>query len=412
MPLTDTQIRAVQSHEKAFKLFDTAGLFLLVKPNGSRCWNMKYRFAGKEKKLSFGLYPEVSLKEARQRCEQARKDLRDGLDPAIKKKIAKIVASENSFKAVAEEWLDLLKNPLRNPKGKQQKAPLAEGTLQHKRTWLDDHILPYIGARQINAIAAPEILELLRRVERQGIIETAHRVRSTCSRVFRYGIATGRCERDPAADVIGALTPVVVTHHAALTEPRAVGALLRALDGYRGEPVTRIALQLLPLVFLRSTELRFSTWSQIDFEAAEWRIPARRMKMREMHIVPLSTQAAALLGELHPLTGSGDLIFQGTRPHRPISENTVNGALRRLGYTGDEMTGHGFRTVASTFLNEQGWNRDLIELQLAHSERDETRAAYNQAQRLDDRRKMMQAWADYLDRLRAGNVVSIFAKSA
>lgn len=411
MPLTDVQIRAAQPREKAFKLFDANGLFLLVHPNGSRYWKMKYRFAGTEKKLSFGVYPEVSLKEARQRCEQARKDLRDGVDPSIKKKIAKITVSENSFKAVAEEWLELLTNPPKNPKGKQQRAPLAEGTIEHKRSWLGDHILPYIGSRPINSITAPEILDLCRRVERQGIIETAHRVRSTCSRIFRYGIATGKCERDPAADVIGALTPVVVTHHAALTEPRAVGALLRAIDGYRGEPVTRMALQLLPLVFLRSTELRFSTWSQIDFDAAEWRIPAPRMKMREMHVVPLCSQAVELLREIQPLTGSGALIFQGVKPERPISENTVNGALRRLGYTGDEMTGHGFRTIASTFLNEQGWDKDLIELQLAHSERDETRAAYNQAQRLVDRRKMMQAWADYLDALRGGNVVSIFSKA-
>lgn len=412
MPLSDAQIRAAKPTDKAWKLFDGGGLYLLIHPNGSRYWRLKYRVGTREKKLALGVYPQVSLKEARDRRDDAKRQLRDGIDPGVQKRIERS-AGENTFKAVALEWLELLANPPPNARTKKQRPPLADKTLERKRGWLDDFVFPYIGSRPINAIQAPELLDLVRRVEKRGFIETAHRVRSTCGRVFRYGVVTNRCSRDPAADLIGALTPVVVTHHAALTEPRAVGDLLRAVAGYQGQLSTKIALQVLPLVFLRSSEMRWSTWSEIDFDAAEWRIPARRMKMKEMHIVPLARQAIELLRELQPLTDAGptSLIFRGLKPGRPISENTVNNALRLLGYAGTEMTGHGFRTVASTFLNEQGWNEDLIELQLAHAERDETRASYNRAQRLADRRQMMQAWADYLDTLRANNnVVAIRAK--
>lgn len=417
LPLTDAAIRSADVREKEYKLFDSDGLFLLVLPTGARYWRMKYRFAGSEKKLAFGVYPKVSLKEARQRCDQARRDLRDGIDPGIKKKIAKIVACENSFKAVAEEWLELLKNPPKNPKGKQQKAPLAEGTLEHKRSWLDDYILPHIGSRPINAISAPEILNLCRRVERMGIVETAHRVRSTCSRVFRYGIATSRCERDPAADIIGALTPVVVTHHAALTEPRSVGTFLRTTHEYHGELVTRLALRILPLVFLRSSELRWAEWWEIDWEEEIWRLPARRlngrgMKMKEAHLVPLSRQALELLRELHMHTGQRRFMFpQLRKEERPLSENTINCAYRRMGYSVDEVTGHGWRTTARTLLREIGWAPDTIRVQLAHVNPDDVDEAYDRAKLLSERRKMLQAWADYLDCLRGGNVVA-FAKSA
>lgn len=409
VPLTDAKIRAASPQQRPVKLFDGGGLYLLVNPNGSRYWRMKYRFAGREGKLAFGVYPEVSLKEARTRRDEARRQIRDGIDPQVQRKAARIVQAR-TFQAVADEWLHLLAHPPVNPRAKRmQRTALASTTIERKRGWLADFVFPYIGARPIAEITAPELLEVLRRVERRGILETTHRVRSTCSLVFRYAVATSKCERDPAADLKGALTPVVVTHHAALTDPRAVGDLLNAIDAYQGQPATKIALQLLPMVFLRSRELRWSEWTEIDFKAAEWRVPPHRMKMREMHIVPLADKAITLLRELQPITGAGRLIFPGLRGvDRPISENTINGALRRLGYSREEMTGHGFRTIASTFLNEQGWDKDLIELQLAHSERDETRAAYNRAQRLADRRKMMQAWADYLDGLKAGgNVISI-----
>ena len=254
------------------------------------------------------------------------------------------------------------------------------------------------------------MLAVLRRVEKHGFFETTHRVCSTSSRVFRYAIATDRCKRDPTAHLRGALTPVVVTHHAALTDPRDVGGLLRAVDGYRGEPVTCIALKLVPLHFLRSADYRFARWHEIDFEAREWRVLPGRMKMKELFVIPLADQALGLLRELHPLTCAGpdSLIFPGILSRdRPISENTINAALRRMGYTKDEMTGHGWRTIASTLLNEQGWHPDIIELQLNHEERDEMRGTYNRAQRLAERRKMMQAWADYLDSLRSRDTASL-----
>ena len=405
MPLTDAKIRAARARAKPWKLFDGGGLFLLIHPNGSRYWRMKYRFAGREGTLAFGVYPEVSLREAREKRDEAKRQLRAGIDPSVQRKVARTAQAE-TFEAVAREWLHTLAHPPQNPNSKRRRAPLAESTIEKKIGWLEDFVFPYIGRRPIREITAPELLEVLRRIERRGIIETAHRVRSTCGRVFRYGIATGRCARDVGADLRGALAPVVTHHHPALTDPAKVGELLRAIDGYRGHPSTEAALRLLPIIFLRSTELRWGEWPEIDFDAAEWRVPAARMKMKEMHIIPLPRQALEILRELYPLTGSGRLIFPSVRsPDRPISENTINAALRRLGYSGDEMVGHGFRTIASTLLNELGWDPDLIELQLAHRERNEVRAAYNRAQRLAERRRMMQAWADYLDGLRAGGVV-------
>ena len=300
---------------------------------------MKYRLGGREGKLSFGVYPDVSLKEARARRDDARRSIRDGTDPSVQKKVA-AMAQASSFKAVALEWRQTLAKPPQSKSKRATKAALSTSTFEKNLGWLDDHVFPYIGNRPINSISPPELLAVIRRVEKRGTIETTHRVLSTCSRVFRYGVATSACERDVAADLSGALTPVTVTHHAALTDPQAIGGLLRALDGYRGEPVTQIALGLLPLVFLRSSELRFAQWPEIDFDAAEWRVPAARMKMKQMHIVPLARQALALLEELRPLTGAGRLMFPGARSReRPISENTVNAALRRLGYTQDEMTG-------------------------------------------------------------------------
>ena len=259
-----------------------------------------------------------------------------------------------------------------------------------------------MGKRPIRDIKAPELLAVLRRVESRGVLETAHRLMNYCGNIFRCAIATGRADRDISVDLRGALPPSTPVHHASITEPQGVAALLHSIDGYRGSNVTRYALQLAPLVFVRPGELRKAEWSEMDLVASEWRIPAERMKMRSKHIVPLSTQAAAVLRALQPLTGKGRYVFPGARSRdRPMSENTVNGALRRLGWSGAEMTGHGFRSMASTLLNEQGWNRDAIERQLAHSERNSIRAAYNFAEHLPERRRMMQAWSDYLDTLKS-----------
>jgi len=277
---------------------------------------------------------------------------------------------------------------------------------------LEKDVYPYIGNRPVNEVRAPELLSVLRRVENRGAIETAHRIRQHCGQVFRYAVATGRAERDPSQDLRGALQPSKTVHHASITEPKKVGGLMRAIDSYEGYQVSRCALQLAPLLFVRPGELRQAEWTEFDLDNAEWRIPADKMKMKQPHIVPLSTQAITILKDIHPLTGSGRYVFPSVRTRkRPMSENTVTGALRRLGYQSGEMTGHGFRSMASTLLNEQGWNRDAIERQLAHAERDEVRAAYNYAEHLPERKRMMQAWADYLDGLKNGaDIVPINTK--
>jgi integrase len=348
---------------------------------------------GKEKRISLGVYPDVGLAEARDKREQARKLLAAGVDPGEHRKAEKIAVvenPENTFQAVAREWFDMFSKPW------------AKGHADKIIRRLELYIFPWLGARPIKAITAQELLAVLRRIEGRGANETAHRAMQICGRVFRYAVATGRAERDPSRDLSGALAPVKEKHLASITDPQEVGALLRAIDAYNGEWITRCALRLAPLVFVRPGELRHARWSEIDFDKAEWRIPAARMKMRVQHIVPLSTQAITVLRDLQQLTGKFDYAFPGTRSReRPMSENTVTAALRRMGYSGDDMTGHGFRSMASTLLNEQGWNRDAIERQLAHGERDAVRAAYNYAQHLPERRKMMQAWADYLEQLKA-----------
>lgn len=399
-PLTDTAIRSVKPSEKASKLFDGGGLFLLVKPNGARLWRMKYRVDGREKLISFGQYPEVPLKTARERRDEARRLIAAKVDPSAKRR-AEQAARSDTFEAIAREYLDL------------KAKSLSPRTYERKLGRFEAFAFPYIGKLPITSIAAPQILAALRRIEERGKHETAHRVRSECGEVFRYAVATGRAERDPTGDLRGALAPVVVHNHPAITEPLKIGQLMRSIDGYRGHPATECALKLLPLVFVRPSELRCAEWQEFDLDQAEWRIPANRMKMREQHIVPLARQAVALLRELQPLTGTGRYLFPSLRTsERPISNNTVNAALRRLGYTGDEMVSHGFRSMASTCLNEQGWHPDLIELQLAHAERNKVRAVYNRATRLADRRKMMQAWADYLDTLRAGAEIVPFRRTA
>jgi integrase len=392
MPLTDSAIRNAKPKDKPYKLADGGGLYLLVTPKGGKWWRLDYRFNSKRKTLSMGVYPDVSLKSARDRRSEAKTQLADGIDPGEIRKATKASQSDaNGFEAVAREWW-----------GKREPT---WSKIHSSRTILrlEKDVFPWIGSRPIGEIEAPELLAVLRRIENRGALETSHRIHQICGQIFRYAVATGRAQRDPSAALKGALPPTRQKHHASITDPKKIGELLRAVEGYEGTLTTRCALQLAPLTFVRPGELRHAEWAEIDLDKAEWRIPAEKMKMRTVHIVPLSTQALKVLNEVKPLTGRGKYVFPGIRSNqRPMSENTVNAALRRLGYTKEEMTGHGFRSMASTILNEQGWHRDAIERQLAHAERNFVRAAYNYAEHLPERIKMMQWWADYLDKLKAG----------
>jgi integrase len=396
--LTETAIRAAKPREKSYKLFDGLGLYLEIAPTGSKLWRLKYRHDGRENRLALGAHADTSLKQARERRDAARRQLAAGIDPSGQRHAEKL-ANANTFEAVAREWLAL------------QEKRLAPSTFAKAGWTFETLVFPYLGARPIAKLGAMDVLKVLKRIEGRGIHETAHRTRQRCAQVFRYAVQTGRAERDPTVDLRGALAPVVSEHHAAITEPARIGELLRAIDGYAGHVVTAYALKLAPLLFVRPGELRHAEWTEFDLDSAEpqWRIPAEKMKMGEQHLVPLAKQALVLLRELQSVTGRGKYVFPSLRSgSRPMSENTVNAALRRMGYSTEEMTGHGFRSLASTCLNEQGYHPDLIELQLAHAERNQVRAAYNKAQRLPERRKMMQAWADYLEGLRAGtNVVPI-----
>lgn len=404
MPLTDTAIRNAKPQNKQYKLTDERGMYLLVN-NAGKYFRFDYRFAGKRKTLALGVYPDVKLVEAREKRDEAKKMIANGIDPAQARKVKKSIQIEqsgNSFEAVAREW-----------HGK------------YSSNWADSHakkiirrfelyIFPWVGSRPIAVITPPELLAVLRRIESQGILETSHRAQQNCGQVFRYAIATGRAERDPSADLRGALTPAKHERMSTITEPKKIGELLRAIDGYEGTPMAKCALKLAPLVFVRPGELRHAEWSEINLDSAEWRIPAEKMKMKDPHIVPLSSQAVEILCKILPITGKGRYVFPSVRTNtRPMSENTVLAALRRLGYAKEEMTGHGFRAMASTTLHEQGWPTDVIERQLAHTERNSIKAAYNHAQHLPERRKMMQAWADYLDSLKTdGKMVSIFQGAA
>lgn len=393
MPLSDTAIRNTKPTDKPQKLADGGGMYLLLNPSGSRWWRLKYRFGGKEKLLSLGTYPDTGLKEARDKRDAARKLLAADVDPGEQRKAVKAAGNElaaNSFAVIAAEWLAL------------QRPRMAATTFEKAQWTFDELVNPWIGSRPIAVLDAPELLKLLRRIEARGAHETAHRTKQRCGQVFRYAISTGRAKHDPTADLRGALAPVVSTSRAAITDPIKVGDLLRAIGAYQGSLVTKCALQLAPLVFVRPGELRKAEWAEIDLDGAQWRIPAARMKMREEHIVPLAPQAIAILHELHPLTGRGQYVFPSYRGKaRTMSENTVNAALRYMGFDKDTMTGHGFRAMASTRLNEMGWPPDVIERQLAHAERNKVRAAYNRAQYLGERTRMMVAWADYLDGLRS-----------
>ncbi|MFZ1904792.1 MAG: integrase arm-type DNA-binding domain-containing protein [Steroidobacteraceae bacterium] len=392
--LSDLRVRNAKPRDRAYKLFDGRGLFLLVTPPGGRLWRFKYRMYGREKLISLGAYPDVPLSRAREKRDEARKLIADGIDPSAERQARK-TALLDTFEGVAKEWLAL------------QSKSLAPETISILGARLHSALYPYLGTRPVSTITARELLAALRRIEARGRHETAHRVRALAGRVMRYAVATGRAQHDVAADLKDALAPVKSKNFASVTDPVRVGELMRAIEGYSGHPVTALALKLAPLVFVRPGELRQAEWSEFDLEGAEWRIPAARMKMRELHIVPLAHQSITLLEELQPFARGGRYVFPSLRSRdRPMSNNTINGALRRLGYSSEEQTGHGFRSMASTLLNEQGFPPDVIELQLAHSERNKVRAAYNKAQRLPERRKMMQAWADYLDGLRAGKEVA------
>ncbi|WP_348767867.1 integrase arm-type DNA-binding domain-containing protein [uncultured Salinisphaera sp.] len=402
MKLTATKVDKAKPRDKAFKLSDGDGMFLLVSPKGGRAWRLKYRIHGKEKQLALGTYPDVSLKLARERRADARKAIAAGIDPSAQKQAEKRAQNAaDTFEAVAREWIDARS-------GEWGKSNRHQVTRR-----LERDAFPWIGTTKVHELEPPEVLRMLRRTESRGAIETAHRVKQLVGQVMRFAVATGRAQRDPTADLAGALKTKRAQHHASITNPAEIGPLLRVIDSYEGQFVTRCALQLAPLVFVRPGELRKAEWVEFDLDAAEWRIPAERMKMNAPHIVPLSVQAVAVLRELEPLTGRGRYVFPGARSaDRPMSENTLNAALRRLGYDKDQLTAHGLRSMASTLLNEQGWNRDAIERQLAHAERDNVRAAYNYAEHLDERRRMMQVWADYLAGLKRGaNVTPIESAS-
>jgi len=404
MALSDTAIRKAKPTDKPQKVTDGGGLYLLLNPNGSKWWRLKYRYEGKEKLLSLGVYPDTGLADAREKRDAARKLLAAGVDPGSQRKAQKAAGEErlaNSFEVVANTWLE------------GQRRTLATVTFEKAERNFRVLVYPWLGKRPVSEIEPPEVLACLRRIEAGGHHETAHRMKQRIAQVYRYAIAHGLAKSNPAADLSDALQPIASKSRAAITDPSEVGGLLRAIETFHGQFATTCALKLAPLVFVRPGELRKAEWSEFDLDAAEWRIPGEKMKMREEHVVPLSTQALAILRELHPLTGAGRYLFPGARDaKRPMSENTVNASLRRLGYDGDTMCGHGFRAMASTRLNEMGWAPDVIERQLAHAERNKVRAAYNRASYLAERRKMMQAWADYLDGLRIGGKVVAFKSKA
>lgn len=394
MPLSDIAIRAAKPGPKPIKLSDERGLFLLVAPTGGKLWRMKYRIAGKEKKLALGRYPDVGLREARERCTEARKLIASGIDPSEKKRAERLDATlkaETTFKAVADEYITKCE--------KEGRADVTVG----KAKWLLSLLEPALGTRPIEEISPVELLAALKKVEAKGHLETARRMRSFASRVFRYAVATARAKADPAASLRGALVAPKVTHHSAILEAKGVGALLRAIEGYDGQPMTQLALKLAPHVFVRPGELRQAEWEEIDLEAGIWKISASKMKMRQPHMVPLSRQAIAILQAAQALTGRHRYVFASLYPgKRPMSENTINAALRRLGYSGDEMTAHGFRAMASTLLNESGkWNPDAIERALAHKGTDGVRGAYHRGAHWAERVEMAQWWSDYLDKLRS-----------
>ena len=402
MGLTSTEVKTAKAGAKPIKLFDGGGLYLLVNPGGSRLWRFKYRVDGKEKLLAIGPYPDLSLAEARERRDEARKQLAAGIDPGSARKAAKAARIEeadrpkNIFEAVANEWLDRFSD-----------SWVKTYSVKVRRRFEKD-LFPWLGMQPMAEIKPRDILQALRRIEGRGALETARRALSECSQLFRYAVATGRAESDPTRDLKGALAMPAVRHMPSITDPKKVGELMRAIEGYEGYPVSQAALKLAPLLFVRPGELRKAEWAEIDLDGALWTIPAERMKTRKQnpqdHLVPLSKQAVMVLSELHAITGRGRYVFPGARTNRrPMSENTVNAALRRMGYGKDEIVGHGFRAMARTILDEQlEFRPDIVEQQLAHAVRDPQGRAYNRTAHLSERRRMMQRWADYLDGLATG----------
>jgi integrase len=394
-PLSDTQIRKAKPRERTYKLFDGGGLYLEVIPSGSKLWRMKFRQAsGKESRLSFGPYPEVSLSEARARRDEARALQRSGKDPAQARRSAKAVrqmAASNTFEVVALLWLE------------KTKAERAEGTRRKIFNWLRKDIFPVIGAMPIAEIRPRQVLSALRHIEDRGALETAHNVKRAVGQVFRFAVACELAERDVTRDLGDALASVPGGHYATITEPEKVGALLRAIYGYDGHPYTMAALKISPMLFQRPGMIRAMEWSELDLVNGEWRVPGVKMKMENDHIVPLPKQAVDILRQVHRLSGEGRYVFPGMRTHdRCMSENTVNAALRSMGYSKEMMTAHGFRAMARTIMDEVlGERVDLIEHQLAHRVKDPNGRAYNRTAHLPARREMMQRWADYLDGLRA-----------
>lgn len=396
MKLNAVAIRTAKPKEKPYRLSDGGGMYLEIAPKGAKYFRLAYRFDNKQKVLALGVYPDVSLKEARDRRDEARKLLAQGVDPGEHRKAAKMARQDraaNSFEVVAREWYE------------KSKATWTEthGTRIIRR--LERDVFPWIGGRPLADLTAPEVLAVVRRIEARGALETAHRALQNCGQVLRYAVATGRAERDITGDLKGALPPARETHLAAVTEPAKIGPILRAFDNYGGSFVTQCALRLAPLVFVRPGELRRAEWKDIDLEAAEWRYTVT--KTNTPHLVPLSRQAIQILRELQPLTGHGRFVFPSARTReRPMSDNAILAAMRRLGIAKEEMTGHGFRAMARTILDEVlGVRPDFIEHQLAHAVRDPNGRAYNRTAHLAERRKMMQQWADYLDALKAGAVV-------
>lgn len=394
--LTDREIKNAAPRDKPYRLFDGGGMYLEVHPNGAKYWRLKYRFAGKEKRIALGVYPAITSKVARQKAQQEKTRLAEGADPLTIRKATKRItkeAAQNSFEAIARAWLT-------------KRAPSLSTTHVDKVLGrLEKNLFPWIGDRPITEIDGPELLQVVRKVEARGAVHTAKRLLQYAGQIFRFGVGEGVCKRDIAADLKGNLIEERETHRAALTEPKRVAELLRAIDGYQGSLVALCALRLAPLVFVRPGELRHAEWAEIDLKSAEWNIPAEKMKMRNAHLVPLSKQAVAVLEEIRPLSGEGRYVFPSLRTQsRPISDNTINAALRRMGFdTKEEMTAHGFRAMARTILDEVlHFRPDFIEHQLAHAVRDPNGRAYNRTAHLSERRKMMQEWADYLDKIKEG----------
>lgn len=393
MPLNDTAVRNAKPSNKPIKMFDERGLFLIVTPTGGKWWRLRYSFNDKEKLLSLGTYPDVSLKDARERRDEARKLLANSIDPGEHRKAtkaARVELSANSFEIICREWLE---NKRSNVQEAQFKKALAR---------LEKDVFPWMGSRPITEITSPEVLAVLRRIDARGARYTAHKAKSEISQCFRYAIATGRAERDPCPDLRGAIPPPKETHFASITEPAEVGELLRAFDGFKGTFVVKSALLLSPMLFTRPGELRKAEWAGFNLDKAEWRYLVTKTKTE--HLVPLSTQAIAVLRDLHALTGHGQFVFPGRDPQRPMSDAAINAALRRMGYdTKTEITGHGFRAMARTILHEELHQKpEVIEHQLAHTVSDALGTAYNRTKFLKERKTMMQLWADYLGKLKLG----------